>query len=163
MIWKSYLEGSESDEEIAIIIAVNIITDINYIRQDRDIKAGIYLITTVKRSFSIIVIPIIPVTVNKIIECFVLVDTGAELNMITIDVIDRAGLVMRTRVKIKISLYSEYINRFLRMIENMLISVGLVVYRVNIFVTRLISQPFILEIFYFYSAHAQLLFNNDLI
>ena len=81
----------------------------------------------------------VPVIVNKIIKYFVLIDTGAELNVIIIDVADRAGLVIRTRIKIKISLYSEYINRFLEMIENMLISIDLVVYRVNIFVTRLIS------------------------
>ncbi len=80
--------------------------------------------------------PIIPVTVNEIIEYSALVDTGAELNMIIIDVIDRAGLAMRTRVKVKILLYSEYISRFLEIVENILISVGLIVYRVNIFVTR---------------------------
>ena len=82
--------------------------------------------------------PIILVIVNKIIECFALVDTGAEFNIIIVDVADRAGLAMRMRVKIKMSLYSKYINRFLGMVENMLISVGLVVCRVNIFVTRLV-------------------------
>ncbi len=57
--------------------------------------------------------------------------------MIT-DVADRAGLPIRTRVKIKISLYSEYISRFLGMVENVLISVDSIAYRVNIFVTRLV-------------------------
>ena len=81
--------------------------------------------------------------------------------MITIDVTDRAGLIIRTRVKIKISLYSEYISRFLGMIENILISVDLVAYRVNIFVTRLAPQSLILEIPYLYSTRVQLLFNDD--
>ncbi len=79
---------------------------------------------------------IVSVIINKIIKYSVLINTGAELNMITVDVVNRAGLIIRTRVKIKISLYSEYISRFLEMVENMLISVGLIVYRVNIFVTR---------------------------
>ncbi len=95
-----------------------------------------------------VAVPIVSVTVNKIIECSALVDTGAELNVIIIDVTDRAGLAMRTRVKIKISLYSEYISRFLKMVENILISVGLIVYRVNIFVIRLVSQPLVLEMSY---------------
>ncbi len=78
-----------------------------------------------------------------------------------IDVIDRAGLAIRTRVKIKILLYSEHINRFLRIIENVLISVDSVVCRVNIFVTRSISQSFILKMLYLHSARAQLLFDDD--
>ena len=85
-------------------------------------------------------------------RCFVLVNIGVEFNVIIIDVADRAGLAMRTRVKVKISSYSEYINRFLGMVENMLISVGLIVCRVNIFVTRLISQSFILEMSYLHFA-----------
>ena len=80
--------------------------------------------------------PTVPVIVNKIIECFALIDTGAELNVMIIDVTDRAGLAMRTRVKIKISLYSKYISRFLEIIENILISIDSIAYRVNIFVTR---------------------------
>ena len=84
------------------------------------------------------VISIIPVTVNRIIEYSTLINTDAEFNVIIADVINRAGLAMRTRVKVKISSYSEYINRFLGMVENMLISVGLIVCRVNIFVTRLV-------------------------
>ena len=96
--------------------------------------------------------PTVPVIVNKIIEYSVFVDTGAELNVIIIDVTDRAGLVIRTRVKIKISLYLEYISHFLGMVENMLISIGLVFYRVNIFVIRLVSQFFILKISYLHSA-----------
>ncbi len=56
-----------------------------------------------------------------------------------IDVIDKTGLIIKTRVKIKISLYSEYISRFLEIIKNILISINLIVYRVNIFVTRLVS------------------------
>ena len=32
VMWKSYLGESKSDEEIAIVVAVNITTDINYIR-----------------------------------------------------------------------------------------------------------------------------------
>ncbi len=96
--------------------------------------------------------PIIPVIVNGIIECFILINTGAEFNIITIDVADRAGLTIKTRVKVKISLYSKYISRFLKMIENMLISVDSIVYRVNIFVTRSTPQFFILEIFYLHSA-----------
>ena len=79
--------------------------------------------------------PTVLVIVNKIIEYFILINTGAELNMIIINVTDRAGLAIKTRVKIKMLLYSEYISRFLEMVENMLISVGLIVYRVNIFVT----------------------------
>ncbi len=98
--------------------------------------------------------PIIPVIVNKIIEYFVLVDTGAELNMITTDVADRAGLTMKTRVKVKISSYSEHISRFLKMIKNVLISVGSIACRVNIFVTRLISQSLILGISYLYFTRA---------
>src|SRR6266498_2476692 len=99
--------------------------------------------------FFIAAVSIIFVIINRIIEYSTLINTGVEFNMIIIDVADRAGLVIRTRVKIKMSLYSKYINRFLRMIENVLISVGLIVYRVNIFVIRLISQSFILEISYF--------------
>ncbi len=83
-------------------------------------------------------VPIIPVIVNRIIEYSALVDTDAELNVIIIDVADRAGLAIKTRVKLKISLYSEYISRFLGMVENMLISVDSVACRVNIFVTRLV-------------------------
>src|SRR6266536_666831 len=86
--------------------------------------------------FYIAAAPSVPVTVNKIIEYSTLFDTGAELNIITINVVDRAGLAIRTRVKIKIASYSEYISRFLEMIENILISVGLIFCRVNIFVTR---------------------------
>jgi len=59
--------------------------------------------------------------------------------MMIINIINRAGLAIRTRIKIKISLYSKYINRFLKMIENILISVNLIIYRVNIFVTRSVS------------------------
>ncbi len=105
--------------------------------------------------------PTVPVIVNKIIEYSALVDTGAELNIITTNVTNRAGLAIRTRVKIKMSLYSEYISRFLGIIENILISVGLIVYRVNIFVTRSAPQSFILEISYLYSVRAQLLFDDD--
>ena len=72
--------------------------------------------------------------------------------MIIIDVVNRAGLAIKTRVKIKISLYSEYISRFLEIIENILILIDSVVYRVNIFVTRSVSQSLILRISYFYSA-----------
>ncbi len=136
---KSYFEGSESDKEIAIIVATNIITDISYIRQDRDIKAGVHSIITIKRFFSVTAAPTIPVTVNKIIECFVFINTGAEFNIITVDVTDRAGLTIKTRVKIKISSYSEHISRFLGIIKNILISVGSVFCRVNIFITRLVS------------------------
>ncbi len=32
VIWKNYLEGNKNNEEIVVIIAANIITDINYIR-----------------------------------------------------------------------------------------------------------------------------------
>ncbi len=32
VMWKSYLGESKSDEEIAIVVAVNITTDISYIR-----------------------------------------------------------------------------------------------------------------------------------
>ncbi len=112
--------------------------------------------------FFIAAVSIIFVIINRIIEYSTLINTGVEFNMIIIDVADRAGLVIRTRVKIKMSLYSKYINRFLRMIENVLISVGLIVYRVNIFVIRLISQSFILEISYFYFIRVQLLFDDDL-
>ncbi len=83
--------------------------------------------------------PIIPVIVNKIIKYSALINTGAEFNMIIINVTDRAGLAIKTRVKIKISLYLEYINRFLEIIKNILISVGSIFCRVNIFVTRLVS------------------------
>jgi len=58
-------------------------------------------------------------------------------------------------------LYSEYINRFLGIIENVLISVDLIVYRVNIFVTRSAPQPLILGMPYLHSARAQLLFDDD--
>ncbi len=108
-----------------------------------------------------IAVPIVPVIVNKIIEYFTLINTGAELNIITINVTDRARLAIRTRVKIKILLYSEYISRFLKIIENILISIDLIVYRVNIFMTRSAPQFFILKIFYLHSARAQLLFNDD--
>ncbi len=50
-MWKNYLGRSKSDEEIVIIVAANIITDVSYIRQDTDIKAGIHLIIAVKRFF----------------------------------------------------------------------------------------------------------------
>ena len=93
----------------------------------------------IKRPFSVIVIPTVPVIINKIIKYSVLINTGAELNMITADVTDKTGLTIKTRVKIKILLYSEHINRFLEMIENMLISIGLIFCRVNIFVIRLVS------------------------
>ncbi len=59
--------------------------------------------------------------------------------MIIVDVADRAGLAIKTRVKVKISLYSKYISRFLGIVENMLISIGLIFCRVNIFVIRLVS------------------------
>ncbi len=98
------------------------------------------------------VISIIPVTVNRIIEYSVFINIGVELNIIIINVTDRAGLIIKTRVKIKISSYSEYISRFLGIIENILISVDLIVCRVNIFVTRLTPQSFILEISYLHSA-----------
>ena len=99
-----------------------------------------------------IVTSIVLVIVNGIIEYSVFINTGVELNIIIIDVTDKAGLAIRTRVKVKISLYSEYINRFLGMVENVLISAGSVVCRVNIFVTRLVSQFFVLGISYLYSA-----------
>ncbi len=83
-----------------------------------------------------VAVSIVPVIINKIIEYFALIDTGAEFNIIIVNVADRAGLVIRTRVKIKISLYLEYISRFLEMVENILISVGLVFCRVNIFMTK---------------------------
>ncbi len=108
-----------------------------------------------------IIIPTVPVTVNKIIEYFILINTGAELNIIIINVINRAGLVIRTRIKIKISLYSEYISRFLEMVKNILILVGSIAYRVNIFITRSAPQPFILGISYLHSTRVQLLFNDD--
>jgi len=69
-----------------------------------------------------------------------------------IDVTDKAGLAIRTRIKIKISSYSEYISRFLKIIKNVLISVGLVACRVNIFVIRLAPQSFVLGIPYLHSA-----------
>ncbi len=105
--------------------------------------------------------PIVPVIVNRIIECSVFIDTGAELNMMIINISDRAGLVIRTRVKVKMSLYSEYISCFLEMVENVLISVNLIVYRVNIFVIRSTPQSFILEISYLHFTRAQLLFNDN--
>ena len=86
--------------------------------------------------FFVTAAPTVPVTVNKIIEYSALINTGVELNMMTVDVTDRAGLAIRTRVKVKMLLYSEYISRFLEMIENILISIDLVVCRVNIFVTQ---------------------------
>ncbi len=89
--------------------------------------------------FFMTVASIIPVTVNEIIEYFILIDTGVELNMIIINVADKAGLAIRTRVKVKMSLYSEYISRFLGIVENILISVDLIIYRVNIFVIRSVS------------------------
>src|SRR6266498_5759055 len=98
------------------------------------------------------VVPTILVIVNRIIEYSVFVNTGAELNIIIINVTDRAGLTIKTRVKVKMSLYSEYINRFLEIIKNVLISVGLAIYRVNIFVTRSVSSFFILKISYLHSA-----------
>jgi len=87
--------------------------------------------------FLIAVVPTVPVIVNGIIECSALINTGVEFNMMIVDVADRAGLAIRTRVKVKMSSYSEYISRFLKIIENVLISVDLIVCRVNIFVTRL--------------------------
>jgi len=115
----------------------------------------------IKRPFSITAIPTIPVTVNKTIEYFALVDIGAELNIIITDIADKTGLIIKTRVKIKISSYSKHISRFLKIIENVLISVDLIACRVNIFVTRSVPQPLILGILYLYSARAQLLFNDD--
>ncbi len=82
--------------------------------------------------------------------------------MMIADVTDKAGLTIRTRVKVKILSYSEHISRFLEMVENILISVGSVAYRVNIFVTRLVSQSLVLGMPYLYSARAQLLFDDDL-
>ncbi len=108
----------------------------------------------IKCFFLIAVAPTVPVIVNGIIEYSALVNTGAELNVIIIDVVDRAGLVMRTRVKIKISLYLKYISRFLEIVENILISVDSVFCRVNIFVTRSVSQSLILGISYLYFARA---------
>src|SRR6266536_5004488 len=110
--------------------------------------------------FFMVAAPIIFVIVNEIIEYFIFINTGAELNIIIINIIDRAELAMRTRVKIKILLYSEYISRFLGMVENVLISVDSVVCRVNIFVTRLVSQFFVLGTSYLHFARAQLLFND---
>ncbi len=110
------------------------------------------MIIAVKCFFFVVAAPTIPVIVNKIIEYSVFINTGAELNVMIVDVADRAGLVMRTRVKVKMSLYSEYISRFLGMVENVLISVGLVVCRVNIFVTRSAPQLFILRMPYLHSA-----------
>ncbi len=43
----------------------------------------------------------------------------------------------------------------------MLISVGSIFCRANIFVTRSVPQPLILGISYLHSARAQLLFNDD--
>ncbi len=162
VIQKNYLGGNKSDEEIIIVVAANITTDINYIYQDGDIKVGVYSIITIKRFFFVVAAPTVLVIINKIIEYSALVNTGAELNIMIVDVTDRAGLVIKTRVKIKISLYSKYISRFLRIIENILISVGSIVCRVNIFVTRSVSQFFILGISYLHSARAQLLFDDDL-
>ena len=115
----------------------------------------------VKRSFSVTATPTILIIVNEIIEYSTLIDTGAELNIITTDVADRAGLTIRTRVKIKISSYSEHISRFLGIIENILISVDSIACRANIFVTRSAPQPLILKISYLHSARAQLLFDDD--
>ncbi len=143
IIQKSYLGENKSNEEIIIIIATNITTDINYIRQDGDIKVGIHSITTIKYLFYITVIPIISVTVNKIIEYFTLINTGAKLNIIIINVTNKAGLAIRTRIKIKITSYSEYTSRFLGIIENILISIDLISYRVNIFVIRSAPQSLI--------------------
>ena len=134
MRYRKVISEEVSDEKIAAAVAINITTDISHIRQDKDIKAGIHLITTIKHPFSITAAPTIPVTVNKTIEYSTLINTGAELNIITKNVADRAGLTIRTRVKIKISLYSEHINRFLRMVKNILISVDLIVCRANIFI-----------------------------
>ena len=154
VIQKNYLEGSESDEKIATAVATNIITNISYIHQDRNIKAGVHSITIIKRLFSIAAAPTVPVTVNRIIEYSALINTGAELNMITTNVTNKAGLTIKTRVKIKISSYSEHTSRFLRIIENILISIYSVACYTNIFVTRSAPQPLILEISYFYSARA---------
>ena len=105
--------------------------------------------------------PIISVIVNKIIEYSALINTSAELNIITINITNRAGLTIKTRIKVKMSSYSKYTSRFLEIVENILISIDLIVYRVNIFVTRLAPQPLILKISYLYSTRAQLLFNDD--
>ena len=121
------------------------------------------MIIIIKNFFFVAAAPIIPITVNKTIEYSALVDTGAEFNIIITDVADRAGLAIKTRIKIKISLYSEYINRFLKIVENILISIDLIACRVNIFVTRLISQLLILKISYLYFTRAQLLFDDNLI
>ncbi len=94
------------------------------------------MIIIVRRLFCVAAAPIIFIIVNRIIECSALVDTGAKLNVMITDVADRAGLTMRTRIKIKMASYSKYISRFLGMVENILISVGLVFCRANIFVTR---------------------------
>ena len=96
--------------------------------------------------------PTVLVIINRIIEYFALINTGAELNIITTNVANRAGLIIRTRIKIKISSYSKYTSRFLEIIENVLISVGSVACRANIFVTRSAPQFFILEIPYLHSA-----------
>src|SRR6266511_5944703 len=103
--------------------------------------------------FFITAVPTVPIIVNGIIEYSVLIDIGVELNIMIVDMADRAGLAIRTRVKVKISSYSEYISRFLGMVENILISVDLVVCRVNIFVTRSAPQLFILEISYLHFIH----------
>ena len=47
----------------------------------------------------------------------------------TINVINKTRLAIRTRVKIKISLYSKYINRFLEIVENVLMSIDLIISR----------------------------------
>src|SRR6266498_3596091 len=111
--------------------------------------------------FFVVVASIILVIVNKTIKYSVFVDTGAELNIIIADVADRAGLAIKTRVKVKILLYSEYINRFLEMIENILISVDSIACGVNIFVTRSTPYSLILKIPYLHSTRAQLLFDED--
>ncbi len=108
----------------------------------------------IKRFFSVAATPTIPVTVNKTIKYSTLINTGAELNVITTDVADRTGLTIKTRIKIKISLYLEYTNRFLKIIKNILISVGSIFYRANIFVTRSAPQPLILKIPYLHSTSA---------
>ncbi len=92
--------------------------------------------------------PTIPVIINKTIEYFSLINTGAELNIMTIDITDRTRLAIKTYIKIKILLYSEHTSRFLEIIKNILISGDLIFYRVNIFVTRSAPQPLILGIPY---------------
>ena len=71
--------------------------------------------------FYIVATPTVSVIVNKIIKYSTLINTSAKLNMIITEVTDRMGLAIKTRIKVKITLYSEYINRFLKMIENIVV------------------------------------------